>query len=112
MAGNERFERQHANLVLIARLGQALVRARAVPLAAWPSKLPSVMFKQVIWVALRLSVNAAAAVFILGFAVLGPYGVAWRILLVLAACGAAIAAAASFIKLRAAIRDRDIANPS
>ena len=26
--------RQHADLVMIARLGQALVRARAVPLAA------------------------------------------------------------------------------
>jgi hypothetical protein len=50
-------------------------------------------------------VNVAAALLCAVFAVIGPYGVLFRIFLGFAACGAAIGAAASFVKLREAVRD-------
>jgi hypothetical protein len=57
-------------------------------------------------------VNVAAALILAVLAVIGPYGVLLRIFWGLAACGAAIGAAASFVKLRRAVRDGDIAKPS
>ena len=55
--------------------------------------------------------NAAAALILAVLAVSGPYGVL-RILLGFAALSAAVGAAASFVKLRKAVRDGDIAKPS
>jgi hypothetical protein len=50
-------------------------------------------------------VSVAATLLPAVFAVIGPYGVLFRIFLVLVACGAAIGAAAGFVKLREAVRD-------
>jgi hypothetical protein len=100
---------------MIARLGQALVRARAVPLAAYPSKLPLITPKQALRVGLQvlsLAVNVAAAAGLAVLAVIGPYGVLVRIFWGFAACGAAVGVVVSFVKLREALRGGEIAEPS
>jgi hypothetical protein len=50
-------------------------------------------------------VNVAATLILTVLAAIGPYGVLLRIFWGLAACGAAAGAAASFVKLREAVRD-------
>ena len=58
-----------------------------------------------------LAVNIAAALILVVLCAIGPYSVLLRIFWGLAACGAAVGVAASFVKLRQVVREDGIAKP-
>jgi len=59
-----------------------------------------------------LAVKLSATVILVVLAVISPYPALVRVLLVVAACGAAIGVATGFVKLRQAVSGDDLANPS